>query len=252
MYYRISSLFSPIMNVPPKINKLTLPSGPDQILRIGVQLLDKYWRRTQYTIGGGTVLAARWNHRHSTDIDCFMDEPTFRSIYRSSSNHMEETLNELEKTGQLKVKELELNLLVLEFPSLGELSLVADNPLTQNPKSREYEINTGIKLESTAEILAKKLAYRVAGGLWKQRDFFDLVVAHQRDPNAFSTAMDVLADGEKKAIAKTIGENLGNHTLELGNVREPYNQRIADMIWELSIDLFEGRPLKIPPFQELT
>ena len=43
-------------------------------LRLAVETLDTCIGRETYQMGGGSVLAARWHHRHSTDIDLFFDE----------------------------------------------------------------------------------------------------------------------------------------------------------------------------------
>lgn len=108
-----------------------LPSGPDRILEVGVKLLDQFWDRSQYEIGGGTVLAARWHHRHSTVVDCFMKEETFRLVYESESSSILSLLEEFEERGVLQAKELHSRVLVMEFSGLGQLSLVAGNHLTR-------------------------------------------------------------------------------------------------------------------------
>lgn len=91
---------------PSKRKELRLSSGPDRILEAGVKFPDQYWDRSQYEIGEGTVLAARWQHRHSTDIDCFMNEETFRLVYENDSPSMISSLEELEESGALQDKQL--------------------------------------------------------------------------------------------------------------------------------------------------
>lgn len=230
-----------------KHKRLKLPTGPDRILEAGVKLLDRFWDRSQYEIGGGTVLAARWHHRHSTDIDCFIKEETFRVAYESDFSSMASLLEELEESGLLQTKELHSRVMVLDFSGLGQLALVASNNLMRGLRVQEYEMTTGVRLEPTAEILAKKIAFSVLDGRWKQRDFFDLVVASNLDPEALKTALDVLTDNEKRTVKEVLLSRLAGSTLELGEIRDPFDQDVADSTWELAAELFEGRDISLPP-----
>ena len=227
--------------------ELRLPPGPDKILEAGVKFLDQFWDRSQYEIGGGTVLAARWQHRHSTDVDCFISEEAFRLVYEEKSSSMLSLLEELEDNGVLQAKELHSRVLVMDFSDLGQLSLVAGNSLTRACQVQEYEVSTGIRLEPTAEILAKKIAFRVLDGRWKQRDFFDLVVCSNIDPDAYKTALDVLTENEKSAVGEILRSRLLGSTLEMGDVREPFDQGVADSTWELSAELLDGKEIDLPP-----
>ena len=214
---------------------------------MGVRILDRFLDRSQYAIGGGTVLAARWHHRHSTDVDCFIDETTFRSAYESNWEFIMETLREREASGELTVRQQGPQALIMEFTDLGEMSIVSGSNLTRTQESPEYETSTGIRLEPTAEILAKKLVFRVLVGHLKQRDFFDLVVASKCAPKAYQMAMDVLAENERVGLAAILRGQLDHGTLEMGEVKEPYHPRVAEETWELAADLFEGKEIDLPP-----
>ena len=52
------------------------------------ETLDPWTGHDTYRMGGGSVLAARWGHRHSTDIDLFFDEFAQRDM-RSSLGQIE-------------------------------------------------------------------------------------------------------------------------------------------------------------------
>ena len=131
----------------PETRKLSLPSGPDRILEMGVRFLDRFWDRSQYEFGGGTVLAARWNHRHSSDVDCFMDENTFRLTYERNIGLITEAIRELEASGRLTSRHHSSRMLIMEFADLGEMSLVSGSILTRTRETSEYEAFTGIRLE---------------------------------------------------------------------------------------------------------
>lgn len=218
---------------------------------MGVSFLDRFWDRAQYEVGGETVLAARWHHRlHSSDVDCFMDENTFRSTYERKRGLITEALRELETSGRLIVRHHSSRMLIIEFADLGEMSLVSGSNLTPTQVTSECEASAGIRLESTAEILAKKLAFRVLEGRRKQRDFFDLIVASRCDPLAFQTAMNVLAEAERDEIAEILRVQLECATLEMGEIKEPYHPRVAEKTWELAANLFEGKGIDLPPIPE--
>ena len=51
--------------------ELALPDTLTRCLSRIVEKLDTVINRDTYQLGGGTVLAARWNHRHSIDLDLF-------------------------------------------------------------------------------------------------------------------------------------------------------------------------------------
>ena len=217
---------------------------------MGVRFLDRFWDRTQYEIGGGTVLAARWHHRYSNDVDCFMDENTFRSTYERNRELITEALRELETSGRLTARHHSSRMLIMEFADLGEMFLVSGGNLTPTQDTSECEASTGIRLESTADILAKKLAFRVLEGRWKQRDFFDLIVASRCAPLAFQTAMNVLTEAERDEIAEILRVQLECATLEMGEIKEPYHPHVAEKTWVLAANLFEGKEIDLPPIPE--
>ena len=214
---------------------------------MGVRILDKFLDRSQYEIGGGTVLAARWHHRHSSDVDCFIDGNTFRSAYERNWELITETLREHEASGELTVRHQGPQMLIMEFTDLGEMSLISRINLTRTQESSEYERSTGIRLEPTAEILAKKLAFRVLVGHLKQRDFFDLVVASKYAPRAYQMAMDVLTEDEQVGLAAILRGQLDRGTLEMGEVKQPYHPLVAEETWDLAVDLLEGKEIDLPP-----
>ena len=175
-----------------------------------------------------------------------MSVDTFRTEYERHSLELEKALSEITEEGLLTSWSVDSRMLLMNLADLGEMSLISVHSLTRSPKTSEFEETTGIRLEPTAEILAKKLGFRVVEGQWKQRDFFDLVVASKCDPHAFQVAMDVLTEGEKTRIAKILREQISRSTLEMGEIKEPYDSSVAAKMWELSADLFEGRDIDLP------
>ena len=77
---------------------LKLASHLIEPLKWVVETLDQWTGRDTYRMGGGSVLAARWGHRHSTYIDLFFDEFAQRDMPLSK---MFDGLLSLESEGEI-------------------------------------------------------------------------------------------------------------------------------------------------------
>lgn len=144
-----------------------------------VARLDTWVGRHAYRMGGGSVLAARWGHRDSTDIDLFFDEFVQRDLPLSN---IFDSLLSLEKSGEIHGLELYSGRGFLFQRKAVPVSFFATRETTPSPLSEETEAATGIATESSAEILLKKIRARmVRGSGYLSRDAYDLVVAHAED-----------------------------------------------------------------------
>lgn len=62
---------------------IVIPGNPGIVLARVAPLLSNWLGEGGCVLGGGTVLAARWRHRVSTDIDLFTDHQRYRgAIFR--------------------------------------------------------------------------------------------------------------------------------------------------------------------------
>lgn len=73
------------------MDALKLPAPADSLWRRAAKALHDLLKlvpddRETYRMGGGTVLAARWGHRKSTDIDLWLPEGTGMTIARRGRN----------------------------------------------------------------------------------------------------------------------------------------------------------------------
>jgi hypothetical protein len=126
-----------------------------------------------WTFGGGTVLMRRHRHRLSKDIDIFIDDPQFLTYLTPRLNQTAESLtsNYLE----------DHNFLKLAFPE-GEIDFVAAPPLTPSPARHETILGQRFLVETSAEIMAKKVWHR--GAEFTARDLFDLAMVAEMDSQA--------------------------------------------------------------------
>lgn len=140
---------------------MTLPDQFEPGLRWIAEFLDRWIPRSVYAIGGGTVLAARWHHRLSTDIDLFANEDELNSAFKSNTwTEISEALNQLELEGTITALVLNPTGFSFGLPS-GPISFYSIPYLTTTPISDEREDSTGIGTEHTTEILFKKLRGRM-------------------------------------------------------------------------------------------
>lgn len=146
----------------------------DEIERHGIS--NPFW-----TFGGGTVLMLRHHHRMSKDIDIFVPDPQYLGFVspRLSDAAERVSVDYVEGPGYVKLLRPE-----------GEIDFVASPNLTAQPYDEWTLLGRTIKVETAAEIVAKKLWHR--GDRATARDLFDLSLVIEREPDALVTALPYL------------------------------------------------------------
>jgi len=131
----------------------------------------------QWTFGGGTVLMLRFDHRFSKDIDLFVPDLQYLGhVNPRLGGPAEELTSEYEENAEF---------IKLQFPE-GEIDVVVGAPLTvPNFEIAEYD-GRPIRVETSAEIIAKKMWHR--GDQAKARDLFDLCAVAMLEPAAIEVA----------------------------------------------------------------
>ena len=141
-----------------------------------LQLIDDMDQRTGraafWTFGGGTILMLRYRHRQSKDIDIFFADPQPLAYLNPRNGGLAESLTSEYADSADHVK--------LFFPE-GEIDFVASPNLTRPAYEMAILEGREIKVETSVEIIAKKMWHR--GGEAKARDLFDLcvVIEHSRE-----------------------------------------------------------------------
>ena len=163
-----------------------LPTGPWQGLlghafrlidEIGAHgVTDPFW-----TFGGGTVLMLRYQHRRSKDIDIFVPDPQYLGFVSPRLSAVAETISAdyVEGAGYVKLIRAE-----------GEIDFVAASNLTAAPFETWSLLRRPVRVETAAEIIAKKLWHR--GDKVSARDLFDLSLVIEREPHALLAAAEFL------------------------------------------------------------
>lgn len=134
-----------------------------------------------WSFGGGTVLMRRFRHRVSRDVDLFVPDPQYLGYVSPRLNDKAEELTQKYLETEMSVK--------LYFPE-GEIDFIASAPVTKDPPAVERILGRDVRVESTAEIIGKKVLYR--GRAFTGRDLFDLALVATRDPAAIETIRPIL------------------------------------------------------------
>lgn len=130
-----------------------------------------------WTFGGGTVLMLRIAHRQSKDIDLFVPDAQYLGFVNPRLSEVASGVSENYEESTEFIK--------LYLPE-GEVDVVASTALTPVPfEEVEYEGRL-VKVETSAEILAKKMWHR--GHRAKARDLYDLCSVAEREPEALPIA----------------------------------------------------------------
>ncbi len=207
---------------------MTLPKQLQAGLVWIAEFLDQWIPRSVYAIGGGTVLAARWHHRLSTDIGLFAEEDALSDALNSNTwVEISEALTQQATMRTISELVLRPNGFSCKLPS-GSISFYSNPHLTPMPVSREREDSTGV--HHTTEILFKKLRGRmVNASRYLARDLYDLVVCYGVDKESLDAAMAVLSTLEQDSLSYDVQRGDAN-VLDLDRVLQPaYPALIADL-----------------------
>ena len=181
------------------MEELTLPR-PAQAL----------WRRTRDTLlaarsglddeadgwrlGGGTLLAARWAHRVSTDIDLIVAEASERDVLLTQNGRW--LHEELQEIGG-KTIEVHDRVCKVQFAE-GRLDLVRMDPTPRRGHEAARVDGVELTVLSTCQVLTGKLRGR--GTESPVRDLYDVVAAAKHDPVGLERAANTLAPLELESI----------------------------------------------------
>ena len=144
--------------------------------------LEKQIDQPWWTFGGGTVLMLRIGHRQSKDIDLFVPDPQYLGYLNPRlSDAAEQITTDYEENAEF----------IKLFLPTGEIDIVVGTPLTEQPFDLVLHAGLEIKIETCAEIIAKKMWHR--GHRAKARDLFDLCAVADAEPEAIRRAEPFLA-----------------------------------------------------------
>lgn len=147
----------------------------ESLFQKALQVIDSadpaVFRPERWSFGGGTVLMRRHRHRVSKDIDIFVPDPQYLGYLSPRLN---------DTVASLTSKYLEQATFLKLYFEKGEVDFVVSRPLTKNPTVIETLFGREIRVQTSVEILAKKIKYR--GPEFTARDIFDFALVVEKEP----------------------------------------------------------------------
>lgn len=133
----------------------------------------------------------RLNHRQSKDVDLFVPDPQYLGHFSPRLTDVAEALTtEYQEAAEYTR---------LMLP-IGEIDIVVGTPLTDEPWEVVDFDGRPIRVETCAEIVAKKMWHR--GDQAKARDLFDLCAVADLEPGALDAARPFLARHSAAFLAR--------------------------------------------------
>lgn len=170
-----------------------------------------------WTFGGGTALMLRYAHRNSHDIDIFLPDPQWLSLLSPRFNDTIDAWVSDYQEGPTWLK--------LAMP-MGEIDFIVALDLTTSPSISTTIHGRPVKIETPAEIIAKKLRHR--GGSLRPRDILDIAVVQSRDPGPLWASrrawVQELPAIRRRLDALATQYPVQSNTLDLLPAGEPYRQ----------------------------
>lgn len=162
-----------------EIETLRLPGDAERLLERFANTGDRLFGQGGWAIGGGSVLAARWRHRISTDIDVFVS----REIFARTASGILAVGRELSPAP----RRIDSTPLYVKYVFAdGDIDIIGADPLLPRLDGEPVR-SVSVRAEATAEILAKKIDGR--GHLLHERDLYDFAIAQRLAPKALRCAM---------------------------------------------------------------
>lgn len=150
----------------PGVWRALFPPALKLMEHLEAQLDDPLW-----TFGGGTVLMLRLGHRQSRDIDLFVPDPQYLGYVNPRLSDAAEAVSaNYEESAEF----------IKFFLPQGEIDIVVGTALTPHPYEVVPYAGRTLKIETSAEIIAKKMWHR--GDQVTARDLFDLALVIQKEP----------------------------------------------------------------------
>ncbi|MCY3678164.1 MAG: nucleotidyl transferase AbiEii/AbiGii toxin family protein [Gemmatimonadetes bacterium] len=198
------------------------------------ELLVQDW--SSLVLGGGTVLAMHWNHRHSTDLDFIVeeDEPLHAGALRNR-------LEVLQRQGRIDVWRYARRRSVMLTAGGVRLSFVFEGVDAGVPADGRTAMD--IRCESPGSILTRKLFGRVLdSGQMVSRDFYDFAWAALHRPTLWAQVSGRLLPEERSGIARECrsiarsrkGRRTGRPVLR------PSDPELARTVWATCARLLEA------------
>ena len=186
---------------PPTMRSLPLPADLSALLDTAFRFSTQFIPAEELSVGDGSVLAARWKHRRSFDIDLTVSR---LAVSRRAASRPNLFFSLIDADEKLHSGYLRADLAHVQCQNqTHSFSWLFAPPLTAAPLSRESDPHHGLPMDSSAEILARKLYYRMGQhGRYLPRDIYDLAWASIHHPATFAEAAYILIPQQRSQVTR--------------------------------------------------
>lgn len=203
---------------------LNFPKEISEALGLFVEIASSFGIVDHALLGGGTVLAARWGHRLSTDLDFFMPQDSFDQSITHRAPDVEAAMRGVAFGTIVTPNHMQC---VMRDTSV-EVSVSVASPNALGTAATSDEAAHGVGTQTTSAILLGKIAGRMMRqGRATVRDIYDLCVAERLDADALRTAVRAVPAGALTRTADLLEQELAG------------NQRLKPLIAPTHTDLAE-------------
>ena len=186
---------------------VSLPDPPGGKMPDAVRVLSRWIDPSELRLGGGIVLAARWHHRNSTDLDFLATGDAIDTLFYQDLDGVLQDMVNLAKAGVIGSETMrETNRTVLHF-DVGGTPVSIGRVGFHDDLQREVESRTNVLLSPTRDILTKKMVNRfLVNGLPTERDAFDFLVAQTKAPEDLKYAWLQVPAPDRNTLAAAYRE----------------------------------------------
>lgn len=155
------------------------------------------------SFGGDTVLASRWGHRQSFDVGLFCDPTVYGGLTRRERSRIEERIGGIADCSRERTWCED----IATYTEIGAVEAsVLPSSVVIEPSVPTRLAGTGLRLQSSAQILYAKIAWRMyEAGEITVRDAYDLAAASIHDPAALEHACAHTSPRVLSTVSSVIG-----------------------------------------------
>ena len=192
--------------------RIELPEPAAEHWTDACELLHQVWGRTatRMWIGGGTILATRWAHRKSTDLDFKLSKGTALRQYATGTTKGRR-LDRTMATRGYRRKTQRASQIVFEHEATGmRIDLFEQDPTPRTGRARIEAPKWGtVEVLDNEEILTGKVHGRLHRA--PARDLLDFAVAAREEPEVWERAVNTAVDGVAKAAIEEWSKTREEH-----------------------------------------
>ena len=192
----------------PETEVLTLPEGNAETWRAVRATLDRFCAADEHgtakTLTGGAILAGRFAHRMSSDVDAHLRRIPSFDILKPSRMHGAQLDRAMREVGAKRIYSSSTQI-IFEFENGEKLDLIAGRLFPKPYGEPAIVEGEPAEVATNAQIIATKVKAR--GALSPARDLYDLVVAARHDRAGVAEGVNALPAEDLALASKSWAGN---------------------------------------------